>query len=266
MLPNEHLDRILRERDSHTKQNDILAESYRLKDRFKHIWIYPSRRRYDRTLLKFLKTLGGKKVLDYGCGKGNLSQYILSQGGSVYGIDISLDYIKNATDRCISEGYDTSRFHFYQMDAHDLDFQDNTFDIIVGLGILHHLNTEMALPEIYRVLKPGGRVLLQEPLADNPLLRIFRRLTPSARTVDEKPFTKKDIERLKGSSEWVSEMSFCGLIEAPIAMVTSVLLPDKVDNLFLRAADWLECKFHRLGFLDSWNQYVLINLVKQPIV
>ena len=51
---------------------------------------------------------------------------------------------------------------------------------------------------------------------------------------------------------------------APAAVLTSVLMPDSPDNFVLRAADWMEQRMHRAGLLDSWNQYVLINLVKRP--
>ena len=203
-------------------------------------------------------------MLDYGCGRGDLSLYILELGGEVHGIDISPVYIQDAAQRCGAVGYDKSRFKFHVMDAHVMDFQANFFEIVVGLGILHHLDSNVALSEIHRVLKPGGRLLLQEPLAGNPLLKLFRLLTPSARTVDERPFTGSDIKRLKNSIEWNSEMCFCGVLEAPAAVITSVLLPDNPNNFILRTADWVERKIHHVGLFDHWNQYVLINLVKRP--
>ena len=255
--------RVAREQIAHAG-NDVLAKSYLLKNCFKHIWTYPSRRRFNATLLGHLKSFNEAKVLDYGCGRGDLSMYILSQGGVVHGIDISPVYIQDAMDRCSTVGYDMSRFRFYVMDAHAMDFPADFFDIVVGLGILHHLDSDVALSEIHRVLKPGGLLLLQEPLADNPLLKIFRKLTPSARTEDERPLTGKDIENLKNSSEWYPEMRFCGIFEAPLAMITSVLMPSRPDNFILRSADWAERKLHHAGLLDAWNQYVLINLVKRP--
>jgi SAM-dependent methyltransferase len=180
----------------------------------------------------------------------------------VHGVDISLSYINAARNRCLEAGYDDSKFRFYKMDVHSMGFSNNSFDLAVGLGILHHLDFDVALQEIRRVLKPRGRVLLQEPLADNPMLKIFRRLTPSVRTEGEYPLRGKDILRLRNSADWETETCFCGLIEAPVAMLTSVLMRKSVDNFLLRAADWFERKMHKLSVFDSWNQYVLLNLVK----
>lgn len=253
-----------REQHAHTDNVDVLDASYRLKNRFNHIWTYPSRQRFDDTLMRHLKSLNGAKVLDCGCGRGDMSLYILAQGGRVDGIDISPLYIQAAMDRCVTAGYDSSMFRFHVMDAHSMDFRSGIFDIVVGLGILHHLEFDVALHEIRRVLKPFGRLLLQEPLANNPLLKVFRRFTPSARTVDERPLTGNDIKRLKHSTEWNAEMCFCGLLEAPAAMMTSVLMPNRPNNLILRITDKVERKLHHAGVLDAWNQYVLINLVKQP--
>jgi len=254
--------RVKREKIAH-KENDVLAESYRLKNKFSHIWCYPSRKRVEDTLIGHLKRINGEKVLDYGCGRGELSRYLLDQGANVHGIDITSMYIKEAKDHCNLGGYDTDKFRFYVMDAHEMDFPNNFFDLVVGLGILHHLELNVALLEIHRVLKPGGRVLLQEPLADNLLLKLFRRLTPSARTKDEKPLTGYDINLLKESEYWISDLRFCGLLEAPIAMITSIIAPKFPDNVLLRASDWVERKLQRAEILYSWNQYVLINMIKR---
>src|SRR5688572_8230476 len=64
---------------------------------------------------------------------------------------------------------------FRLMDAHKLDFPDNSLDVVYGVGILHHLDYERALLEILRVLKPGGTMIFREPLALNPIAMMVRR-------------------------------------------------------------------------------------------
>lgn len=256
-------ERVASERAAH-EQYDVLAESHKLKGRFPHILRYPSRKRIDAYLREVSGSVAGKTVLDYGCGRGEVSLEYLRHGATVYGIDIASNYIETASESAAAEGYPAHRFRFEVMDAHELRFDAETFDYVIGNGILHHLDADRAMKEIHRVLKPGGRVLLFEPLAGNPLLKLFRWVTPRARTKDERPFSRQDVERLTGDSRWLVETTYCGVIEAPLAMLTSVVIPRWPENWLLRAGDTLEQQLHARGFLKAWNQYILFNLVKPP--
>ena len=86
---------------------------------------------------------------------------------------------------------------FHLMDAHDLLFEDERFDVVYGSMILHHLELTQALRELHRVLKPNGIMAFAEPLDTNPIGKLVRYLTPKARTVDEQPFRFKELSTLK---------------------------------------------------------------------
>ena len=73
-------------------------------------------------------------------------------------------------------------------------FQDNNFDVIYGSGILHHLQIDKCLDEIYRLLKPKGSLVFIEPLGTNPLINLYRKLTPNSRSEDEHPLINKDFD------------------------------------------------------------------------
>ena len=104
---------------------------------------------------------------------------------------------------------------------------------MIGNGILHHLDKKLAINSIYKGAKAWRKIGFKEPLADNPLLKIFRLLTPKARTVDEEPFSKKDLESIIDTKLWeTKDMFFCGILSAPMAMITSVLLPNYPNNIF----------------------------------
>jgi SAM-dependent methyltransferase len=205
-----------------------------------------------------------RSVLDYGCGKGGDALKYLHQGAKkVYGIDISQSYIQECIQLVHQAGYADTCYDFQVMDAHKLMFDDNVFDLVIGNGILHHLDVDVALAEVHRVTKKGGRALFFEQLADNPLLKLFRRLTPHARTVDETPFSGSQIRRIFNGQLWDPSLVYCGLVEAPVAMITSLIMPRSPDNPLLRWADRLEKWTHKKKILLSWNQYVLFDMVKK---
>ena len=260
-VKNDLKSRVNRECISHT-DSDILLRNYRLKKLFKHINQYPSRNVIDCSIMKLFYTIKRKKVLDYGCGRGELSLKLLKHGAYVCGIDISPIYINDAINAAKIQRYSKKLYSFKVMDAHFLDFENCTFDYVIGNGILHHLEIREALSEIYRVLKIGGSLIVLEPLADNPLIRIFRFMTPYARTRDEKPLSLKDLKAINADPHWKKRMNFCGILEAPIAIVTSIIFPNRPKNYVLKIANHFERCFHKKGLLMSWNQYVLLNLEK----
>lgn len=253
--------RVDRERQAHT-EDDVLARSYQLKERFPHVRSYPSHRRLNEAFERIGGDVKDKKVLDLGCGNGERSLALLKSGAIVTGIDISSVYVANAANSARAAGFDESRFTFLEMDAHALTFEDGAFDLVVGEGILHHLDLVVSTDEINRVLKPNGRAVFKEPLLANPFLKIFRSMTPDARTVDERPLSPEDLRNFAAHPRWKVESSYCGLIEAPMAVATSLVLRQFPDNWFLSAADAVERSLAGVGWLQPMHQYVLLNLVK----
>jgi len=73
------------------------------------------------------------------------------------------------------------------MDAENLSFPDNTFDVIYAAGCLHHVDLDRTFKELHRVLKPEGRIMCNEALAHNPVFHLYRKLTPKLRTPWEVP-------------------------------------------------------------------------------
>lgn len=124
----------------------------------------------------------GKTALDYCCGNGEMAIAMAAQGAEhVHGIDISQVAVNNATVLAGSEGV-AERCSFRVMDAENMEFADNTFDIIHEYGALHHLDLTAAFRETSRVLKPGGRLICSEALRHNPLIHMYRKRTMHLRT------------------------------------------------------------------------------------
>jgi ubiquinone/menaquinone biosynthesis C-methylase UbiE len=103
----------------------------------------------------------GLKCLELGCGTGLFSEGLAKSGADLTSVDISADLLQKAKERVPS-------VRFLERDACRSGFGDASFDAVVGSSILHHLDLDLSLIEIYRVLKPGGRVRFTEPNLANP--------------------------------------------------------------------------------------------------
>lgn len=135
----------------------------------------------------------GRRVLEYGCGKGSSAFFLAGEGAQhVTGIDISGVGIEQARARAREEGLENTTF--YVMDAEAMDFEANQFDLVCGTGIMHHLQLEKALAGLTRVLTAEGSAIFVEPMGYNPAINLFRRLTPSLRVEDERPLRKRDLD------------------------------------------------------------------------
>jgi ubiquinone/menaquinone biosynthesis C-methylase UbiE len=100
----------------------------------------------------------GKKILDVGSGNGYVLSKYATEGAHVFGIDIT----QAGIDLCCKRFEHLNLNGQFQVaDAQALPFADNTFDCVCSMGVLHHVpDTQKALDEIYRVLKPGGRLIV----------------------------------------------------------------------------------------------------------
>lgn len=122
----------------------------------------------EKKLLKYLDDLNlkkGAKILELGYGAGITSSKIYSRGFNIIGIDISDKLCKLAIENC-KQRYDKknkTKFEFKIGNAEKLEFKENTFDCVVGLGFLQYLEKPMScMKEAYRVLKPKGYFIITQ--------------------------------------------------------------------------------------------------------
>lgn len=105
----------------------------------------------------------GEMVLDIGTGTGLAAFYAaeaVGAKGKVVGIDLSEGMLSVAERKCQTLGY--NNIEFYKMDETTLDFPNNRFDAVISNLGLTAFNTDLAIKEMYRVVKPGGRIIFNE--------------------------------------------------------------------------------------------------------
>ncbi|MBI2098814.1 class I SAM-dependent methyltransferase, partial [Candidatus Uhrbacteria bacterium] len=163
-------------------------------------------------------------------------------GAEVVGIDISEVGITQARKEAKKRGL-ADKTEFYVMDAEATTFPDNTFDVICVSGVLHHLDRTKAFKEMARILKPTGAAIAAEPLAHNPVIQLYRKMTPHLRTEFEAEHilhAKKDVELARRYFDKI-EIKFFHL--ATIAAVPFrktpifnhlLALGEKIDSILLK--------------------------------
>jgi SAM-dependent methyltransferase len=136
----------------------------------------------------------GCQILEIGCGLGSNAFMIARKtGADVLGTDLCVPFIRQAREKfCLPN---------LRYEVHDFicahRFEAETFDCIVGNGILHHLYSKLddALVKIHHSLKPGGRIVFLEPNIYNPYVYLIFRCPPLRRWArlepDEMAFSKR---------------------------------------------------------------------------
>ena len=179
----------IREKEFHNKLH------LKTKGRFENIF-YKAIYNSHEDFFYFLKTNSiNANILDYGCGTGSaLKKVIEFNPKKIIGIDISDISIQKAKETI---KVTNSNVELLVDNCEKTKFNNNTFDIVYGTGILHHLDIKICLKEIHRTLKPGGKLLFIEPLGTNPLINLYRKFTPKSRSEDEHPLVSKDFNSIK---------------------------------------------------------------------
>ncbi len=101
----------------------------------------------------------GSNILEAGCGTGQLSIALSRYARQIYGIDLSKGSLIEAKQFINSN--DIKSVHLFRMNIFKLFFEENTFDVIISNGVLHHTyNPKLAFSKLVRVLKPGGIIVI----------------------------------------------------------------------------------------------------------
>lgn len=234
-MPEHSLkDRLDRERDFHDRLAEELDPAQ-----------MPPRplSRLEHSMLDAAGAITGKRVLDLGCGIGDLTIPLAIAGARTTAIDLSAGMVEVARQR-LEHFAPNSQTQFLVGPAEEMPIPDKSFDLIVGRFILHHLDVEQAARECARVLAPGGVAIFIENSGRNPLLMFAREHLagrfgiPRFGTEDERPLSDGDVVDLRAHLPGLR-------LEFPVFDFFTVF-----DRQVLRCR-WRPVS-RRLGALDLW--------------
>ena len=171
---------------SHRLQNEIEHGRHLVQQGAGQIWNWESPagqlcwKRRVQLLTNHL--LPGMNVLELGCGTGFLTRELAVAGAQVTAIDISPELLEAARSNCSA-----ANVTFEVQNAYALSYPDESFDLVVGSSILHHLDIGEALRQIYRVLRPGGRMCFTEPNMLNPQIAVQKNVPSIKKRLGDSP-------------------------------------------------------------------------------
>jgi len=153
--------------------------------------------------------LGGKRVLDLGCGTGRLSVLAARAGAHVTAVDASQEAV--AQTRALADFNDVAaRVEARKMNALHVGRLGTRFDLAVGMFVLHHVEPFAAFADtLADVLADGGRGIFYENNARNPVLMFSRKYLagrlgiPKHGDDHEHPLQPREIEALRHRCAWV---------------------------------------------------------------
>lgn len=165
-----------------------------------------------RWIFKNLGNLENKKVLDIGCGLGEVSVYFALKKAKVYSTDLSINMLNSTIE--LAKKFNVS-LETFQSSAEEINVNDDTkFDIIYCGNLLHHVNIGETIVKIKKLLKEDGVFVSWDPYYYNPIINIYRKIAYKVRTKDEMPLKNTDINLIKSSFKktelkffWITTLS-----------------------------------------------------------
>jgi len=200
-------------------------------------------------------------ILNVGAGTGPV-EYFLSRENKIYKNFISSDISKNAISNI---KYLNLNDNLLICDAIALPFKDSSFDVVLFIGVLHHIPKEdfnKLFYEVQRVIKPNGFVIASEPPPNviRKIIRIFYTKWKDIHSEDEKEVEWIELKSLK------SELQIDDIIIKPQGLFIDLLINVKINKYIAKILQYLyifDIFFEKLHI--SWSYFIYIKFNKYKI-
>ena len=218
-------------------------------------FLYKSRHSLVLSLFQKYLTLKPSKlrILDAGCGTGGLLEK-LGRFGRTWGIDISQEAIKFSEKR---------KLKVKKSSVTNIPFNRDYFDVVISVDVIYHTkvkNDQKAINEFYRVLKPGGTLIIRVP-AIKWLTLVHDKHVHTRNRYDKKELEKK----LVSSGFIIQKISFVDSLLLPAAFLKNIFEmlnhPKRINSGVTPLPNFVNTVLTKLLLLEV----NLINIINLPI-
>ena len=231
--------------------------------------------RINRCLGKLKDDLNGKLLLEAGCGAGRFTEVLLKKGASLVSADLSSAVEVNIENFPVSE-----KHIVIQADINDMPYADETFDIVLCMGVIQHTpNPEETIRSLYALVKKGGTLIIDHYTFTRSRLfrlhffyRMYFRKQPASLTI---PATRKLVKKYLPLHKKFANNKLMSVLLNRISPVTSYYsafpqlndqqqeewaLLDTHDGLTdwfkrIRNKKQIRTTLEKLGAIDIWCEY-----------
>ena len=233
--------------------NEGKLDRTKIKKLRRHAFFY-SYKREKKILQNLLKEFNNKNVLELGSYTWAAWFTKDTRPSKLTCINISESELKKGKEKADEMPFPIDHF---LMDANNLTFEDETFDVVFGGAILHHLDIDKTMKHVHRVLKPGGKIVFIEPLNMNPLYKLYRKLNPQERTPDEHALVSKDFKIIK--EKFTFQHSFFDFFSVAFGLLSLKLFGDRnYDNWINRIGYNLDVFFSKIPLFYPFFARVIL--------
>jgi SAM-dependent methyltransferase len=197
-------------------------------------------------------------VLDLGCGQGENTVALVARGAHVRALDISPELVEIAQQRLREQDpTQATGAEFAVGSAYETGLPPESVDVVFCMSLIHHLNIGRVRDEMWRILRPGGMVILKEPVRFSILYGRLRGLLPTHEDISdyEHPLTREELALMTERFQ-VEGMRFFRL---PFVPLFSRILP-ATTNAAWKASGWV---LRIIPFFERYATSVVVRLRKK---
>lgn len=201
----------------------------------------------------------GKDVCELACGNTGMVRKVAHQVKSALAADIAPLTIEQA--KASARGNpDWEKIDYRVLDCEKTGLPENSFDVMIEGGALHHMDVDAAYAEAARLLRPDGQFFCIEAIRHNPIIHLYRRLTPHLRTAWE-------VDHILGRSQVLQGLKYFHDIELRnFHLMTLFAVPFRSTKFFSPLMSVLEAIDSVLMKLPGvrWLAWQCVFVLKNP--